>query len=142
MLDFELLKTKLSKPKTTRCTKMIVDPYARRSVKFSDTENMEREREIARQRKWVAVQDKKRKEKIQAYRQALASVEAEIQKHERVKKRFIEFKDKVLEFLVSRNLSRTKHRIEQQKHREWLASRDTFENPEDDDDICSWFTYE
>lgn len=111
---------------------MIDDPYARRSVKLTDIKNMEREREMARQMKWVANQDKKRKEKLQACRQALAHT-AGIQKHERVKKRFIDFKDKVLVFLVSRNLARTKHRIQQQKHRDWLASLDTFENYEDSD---------
>ena len=53
-------------------------------MKFFDTENMEREREIARQRKWVAVQrDKKRKEKFK--HTAFKSVGREIQKHERVK---------------------------------------------------------
>lgn len=134
MLDFNSLKTKLSRPKTTRCTKMIVDPYARRSVKLSDMENMEREREMARQRKWVATQDKKRKEKIQAYRMALAYTEAQIRKHERVKKRFMEFKDRVLAFILSRNIDRMKHRNQQQKHREWLASRDTFGTFEDSDD--------
>lgn len=134
MLDFESLKKKLSKPKTTRCTKMIVDPYARRSVKLSDRDRMDREREMARQRRWVAMNDRKRKENIQAYRQALADAEAEIQKHEMVKKRFINLKDKVLKFLVSRNLSRTKHRIQQQKERERLAAMDSFFNPEDSDD--------
>jgi hypothetical protein len=113
---------------------MIVDPYARRSVKLSDMENMEREREMARQRKWVATQDKKRKEKIQAYRMALAYTEAQIRKHERVKKRFMEFKDRVLAFILSRNIDRMKHRNQQQKHREWLASRDTFGTFEDSDD--------
>ena len=51
-----------------------------------------------------------------------------------VKKRFINLKDKVLKFLVSRNLSRTKHRIQQQKERERLAAMDSFFNPEDSDD--------
>jgi len=134
MLDFNLLKKKLSRPKAKRCTKMIVDPYARRSVKLSDTENMKRKREMLRQRKWVAMQDKKKKEKIKAYRQALVYTKAQIQKHEMVKKRFIEMKDKVLTLLVSRSLDRTKHRIKQQRDRELLASRDTFENAEDSDD--------
>ena len=134
MLDFNLLKKKLSRPKAKRCTKMIVDPYARRSVKLSDTENMKREREMLRQRKWVAMQDKKKKEKIQAYRQALVYTKAQIRKHEMVKKRFIEMKDKVLTLLVSRSLDRTKHMIKQQRDRELLASRDTFENTEDSDD--------
>ena len=141
MLDFESLKKKLSKPKTTRCTKMIVDPYARRSVKLSDRDRMEREREMARQRRWVAMNDLKRKEKIQAYRQALADTEAEIQKHERVKQQFIYLKDKVLKFLVSRTLSRTKHRIQQEKERERLAAMDSFFHPEDSDDDDP-FSYE
>lgn len=100
---------------------MIIDPYAR-SVKLSVMENMEREREMARQRKWIAIRDKKRKEKMQA-----------LWKHERVKRRFIAFKDRVLVYLVSMNLDSMKHRVQQQRHREWLASRDTFETPEDPD---------
>ena len=85
--------------------------------------------------------DRKRKENIQAYRQALADAEAEIQKHEMVKKRFINLKDKVLKFLVSRNLSRTKHRIQQEKERERLAAMDSFFHPEDSDDDDP-FSYE
>lgn len=113
---------------------MIIDPYARRSAKLSDIENIAREREKARQRKWIALQDKKKKAKIEAYRRAVASASSEIRKHERVKKRFIEFKDRLLKFLVSKHLERTKHRLLQQRHRESLASRDPFGISEDSDD--------
>jgi hypothetical protein len=122
MLDFENLKKMLSKPKTTRCTKMIVDPYARRSVKLSDKDRMEREREMARQRKWVALNDIKRKEKIQAYRQALADLEAELRRKEYIKHMFISLKDRILDRHTSRTLHREKHRRRQQQERERLAA--------------------
>ena len=131
MLDFEELKKMLSKPKQARCTKMIDDPYARVSLKFSDRKRMEKEREMARQRKWIAKNDQRRKEKIQACRQALTDAEAQ---RERVQTRFIQLKDKVLVFLVTRSLHREKHRRRIQLERDRLAAADSFFHHEDPDD--------